>query len=399
MTARRGPELRFRRIDQLRGLAALAVVLCHAAVSSEAVVQNPTEQPGHGLAALLGWGYLGVPLFFVISGLCIHLPAAAALAADPRARPDWSRFFQRRFWRLYPSYLAALAIAAVQLFVATGGLPLGWRGVLAQALLVQTFHPATFDGLNPPAWTLAVEAQLYLAYPLVLVLLARLGTWRGLGVILVVTLLYRLSLDFGAVAAPFGGVAWEFFLARWFEWTLGAVVAAWAVGAVRLPRVASSPWLAAAALALAVRSEWEMWRAHLYVIKEPFYGVAFALVVLAALDRERRSGRVATTRVGRYLADVGVFSYSLYLLHRPIQLAVEPLARALANGPQVGGAGASRLPVSLLVMAATIPVTVWAARLFHRVCEEPCMRIAARVGRKARPAPASVAPAVGQPAA
>ena len=389
-------DLRFTRIDQLRGFAAIAVVLCHAAVSSETVVFVAPAQPGHWIAALLGWGYLGVPLFFVISGLCIHLPAAAPLAADPGARPDWSRFFQRRLWRLYPSYLAALAIAAMLLFLATGSLPLGWRGVLAQALLVQTFHPATFDGLNPPAWTLAVEAQLYLAYPLVLLLFARFGTWRGLGVVLAVTLLYRLSLDFGAVPPPFGGVAWEFFLARWFEWALGASIAAWAVGAVRVPRAVSSPWLAAAALAFAVRIEWEMWRSHLYVIKEPLYGVAFALLVLAALDRERRSGKVATTRLGRYLADVGAFSYSLYLLHRPIQLACEPLERAVANASFLGVAG---LPASLLVMAATLPLTMRAARLFHRLCEEPCMRIAARVGRTARPTPAAVGPAVGQPAA
>lgn len=370
--------MHFKRIDQLRGFAALAVVLCHAAVSAEAVVADPLQQPAHWLAALLGWGYLGVPLFFVISGLCIHLPAASAIAASGTVRPNWSRFYQRRFWRLYPSYLAALAIAAALLLLLTGGLPLGWRGILAQVFLVHTLHPETFDGLNPPAWTLAVEAQLYLVYPIVLFLFLRFGAWRGLGLVCAATMLYRAMLSFDIVPAPYGGVAWEIFLARWFEWTLGALVASWAVGSAVMPRIARSPWIAAGALALAVRFEWETWRSGFYTFKEPLYGVAFALIVLVALDRERRSGAVATTRVGRYLVDVGAFSYSLYLLHRPIQLACEPLARALAMSPQVG---AYDLPASLVVMLATTPIVLWAARAFHRVCEQPCMRIAARVGR------------------
>ena len=54
-----------------------------------------------------------------------------------------------------------------------GEFPVGWRGVLAEVFLVHTFSPTTFDGLNPPAWTLAVETQLYLAYP------ARLGALRA----------------------------------------------------------------------------------------------------------------------------------------------------------------------------------------------------------------------------
>jgi peptidoglycan/LPS O-acetylase OafA/YrhL len=45
-----------------------------------------------------------------------------------------------------------------------------WAPVAAQAALAHTLHPATFDGVNPPAWSLAVEAQLYLAYPIVVII-------------------------------------------------------------------------------------------------------------------------------------------------------------------------------------------------------------------------------------
>jgi peptidoglycan/LPS O-acetylase OafA/YrhL len=71
------------------------------------------------------------------------------------------------------------------------------------------------------------------------------------------------------------------------------------------------------------------------------------------------------------LAGVGVYSYSLYLLHRPIQLAFEPLARAVATRPAVIAQG---VPSSLLIMAATTPLVLWAARVFYRGCERPSIR-------------------------
>jgi peptidoglycan/LPS O-acetylase OafA/YrhL len=360
---------RWERVDQLRGLAALAVVVCHLAVSAYREAPNLDGGPWPWLAMALGFGYLGVPLFFVISGFCIHLPQARALArADPASpAPRWRRFFARRFWRLYPPYLGALVVALALWWVA--GSPIPWLAVTAQALLVHPFHTATFDGVNPPAWTLAVEAQLYLAYPVVFWLIARLGALRALGGVLGVTMAYRVGLALAPpLPAELAGPAWELFLARWFEWVLGAVVAEWAAGRLVLPRVLSTPWPGAIALAGGVLLEWYAWSYGLYVLKEPIYGVAFALLLYAALAHERPGLRSAPAR---YLAGVGVYSYSLYLLHRPIQLAFEPLAREVATWPGVVAHG---VPSSLLIMTATTPLVLWAARAFYRCCERPSIQ-------------------------
>ncbi|HZR83675.1 MAG TPA: acyltransferase [Candidatus Binatia bacterium] len=373
--------MRFERIDQLRGFAALAVVVCHFAVSAYKGAPNAGEPFLPGLGLVLGFGYLGVPLFFVISGFCIHFPNARALAAAGRVEPAWGPFFRRRFWRLYPPYVAAIALAVVLALVATGTLPVSWPAVVCQALLLHTLHPATFDGVNPPAWTLGVEAQLYLAYPVVLWLIVRRRAWRALAVALAVTMAYRLFLNFDPMPAPFGGVAWEFVPARWFEWVLGAVVAEWVAGNAPMPAIARRWWAAAIVLAAAISIEWHTWHYGLYAIKEPLYGIAFALVLVVALDRARRAGgadRVASTRIGRYLAGVGIWSYSLYLVHRPIQLAFEPLVRRVATWPVVIESG---FPSSLVLMAATTPVVLWAARLFHRRVEAPCIAVAQRAGR------------------
>jgi peptidoglycan/LPS O-acetylase OafA/YrhL len=369
---------RSERIDQLRGLAALAVVVCHLSVSAFQGVPNLAGPPWPWLELVLGFGYLGVPLFFVISGFCIHLPQARALAtAGPAGvAPAWPRFFARRFWRLYPPYLAALAVAVVLAPLVNGLAAVSWLAVAAQALLVHTFHTATFDGVNPPAWTLAVEAQFYFAYPVVFRLIARRGAVGALTIVLGVTMGYRLAVYFIPLPATIGGPAWEFFLARWFEWVLGAMVAEWTVGRVALPRAVSAPWLAAVVLGLGVLVEWHIWHYGLYAIKEPLYGIAFALVLCAALAREPRG---ATSAIGRYVAGLGVCSYSLYLLHRPIQLAFEPLARHVAEWPLVVAHG---LPASLLIMAATTPIVLWASRVFYRCCEAPCILRAERAKRE-----------------
>ena len=74
--------------------------------------------------------------------------------------------------------------------------------------------------------------------------------------------------------------------------------------------------------------------------------------------------------IGHRLADVGVYSYSLYLLHRPIQFAFEPLVGRLAAAEFLG---LQPLTASLLLMTATTPLVLMAARVFHRYCEAPCV--------------------------
>src|SRR6188768_1999974 len=97
---------RLVNIDALRGVAAFAVVLFHLTGGMKAFAAGPTAL---GLVPALG--YAGVFLFFVISGFCIHLRWAkrkAAGEADPEI--DFIPFWKRRWVRLYPAYIATLAL-------------------------------------------------------------------------------------------------------------------------------------------------------------------------------------------------------------------------------------------------------------------------------------------------
>src|SRR4051812_18807846 len=84
---------RLRSIDVFRGLAALGVLLCHIKYQAKGAPLNVRYFAFMPLAL----GTLGVPLFVVLSGFCIHLTVARRLAVDGQLTANWGAFWRRRF--------------------------------------------------------------------------------------------------------------------------------------------------------------------------------------------------------------------------------------------------------------------------------------------------------------
>src|SRR5262249_3283302 len=147
----------------------------------------------------------------------IHLSVARRIAGGEGVRSDWGRFWRRRFWRLYPSYIAAIVFSLVIYALAGAAafppieritsLPLD---LLAHVLLIQNlFTDYCFTLGNGPFWTLALEEQLYALYALFLLLRRRWPVGRVVCLTLVVSLAWQcgwhawLGLDDGGgQAAP-----------------------------------------------------------------------------------------------------------------------------------------------------------------------------------------------------
>jgi peptidoglycan/LPS O-acetylase OafA/YrhL len=99
---------RLQCIDVLRGIAILAVILMHVPHDAPGGFRlNPWFFP----AWLLNFGYLGVHLFVLISGFCIHRRAAIEKKISGHWNVSWGRFWLRRFWRLYPPYVVAIGLS------------------------------------------------------------------------------------------------------------------------------------------------------------------------------------------------------------------------------------------------------------------------------------------------
>lgn len=115
------PEGRLQSIDALRGVAALGVVLYHAVMqTTNSVPGNFFRWPVKLVQFASSFGYIGVFLFFVISGFCIHLQWAKSRANGQQPAIQFGAFWRRRFRRLYPPYLIAFALFLLMAALSTG---------------------------------------------------------------------------------------------------------------------------------------------------------------------------------------------------------------------------------------------------------------------------------------
>ncbi|MDO3385254.1 acyltransferase [Gilvimarinus sp. SDUM040013] len=163
------------RLHGMRALAAFGVLLFHWAQLFP--VQNhlyPGATP-FGLqwhaSFFIGFGWMGVPLFFVLSGyLLTHI-----LNTQPITPRRSLKFWQRRFLRIYPAVWLQVAI-----FVALGpmiaGLPtLSFNSAgITNALLYINLPPTMSRPINPVWWTLPIELGFYLLLPLIILLCQRI---------------------------------------------------------------------------------------------------------------------------------------------------------------------------------------------------------------------------------
>lgn len=152
---------RLAGLDVLRLVAILLVLGYH--------MSSPPETWSRGFRnCLVAWqrgGWVGVDLFFVLSGFLV----SGLLFAEYKLRGHLSvgRFFTRRGWKIYPPFIALIAVTVIVYLVR--GIPIGKLRLASELLFFQSYLP----GLWSHTWSLAVEEHFYLLLPMVLVLVLR----------------------------------------------------------------------------------------------------------------------------------------------------------------------------------------------------------------------------------
>jgi peptidoglycan/LPS O-acetylase OafA/YrhL len=288
-------------IDGLRAVAVLAVVLYHA-----------------GFGVVSG-GYVGVDVFFVISGYVISKSLFADLEGG---RFSVAGFYERRVRRIFPALFATLAATSVVAVVLLlpSYLTDYARSLAAAAAFVSNLYFWKNSGyfangadLRPllHTWSLAVEEQFYIFAPLALAFIHRYlkARWTAALAPLVIA-----SFALSVVAARIGPTA-NFFLLPMRAWEL--LLGAW----LALARPPEPRGLRAEALAL-LGVALILWPVFLYTPATPFPGVTALPPCLgtAALIYAGSSARPWASRLisAPPMVTVGLISYSLYLVHWPI---------------------------------------------------------------------------------
>lgn len=335
----RGPIGRLARLDGLRGMLAVYVMLGHTAP----FLPLP-PLAGRVVEALVSHGLAAVDVFFALSGLVIVQSLARF---EGRAGP----FLAARAWRLLPVYFVALALSIlilagpapfplmpwvhpgnVEFQVWEGALPSHFGAhllahlTLAQGLLPRHALPDAAFSLLGPAWSLSVEWQFY---AVIVVLIGRVGTWRnGLPRLVVLFLALAVAARVYAVLAP---ETWQFtraFLpnqAAYFA--LGIATARlWHGGGMRL-------FGATVAIAMLLGASHTHGLAMLGKALPP---LVWAVAVAAQRVPQYRAIRPVARILGHpAVLWLGAISYPLYLLNEPVARGGALLIGRLTNGDPV----------------------------------------------------------------
>jgi len=288
-------------LDGLRAVAVLSVVACHL------------KLPGlHG-------GFVGVDVFFVISG---YLISSIILAELAEGRFSITAFYERRIRRIFPALFAMLLTftAVAYIFFLPAELKAYARSAIAAVLSASNLyfsrHAGYFDQSQARpllhTWSLGVEEQFYLLFPLFLLALHR---WfpKRMRTVLIAAAAASLLASIAAVASN-RDAAFYMPQCRAWELLIGSLLSLKLFPSIRSNAMRNT---AAAAGFLAVG-----FADHFYNALTPFPGVAALLPCMGAalIIASSESGDSAVRRLlsWRPMRFVGRMSYSLYLWHWPV---------------------------------------------------------------------------------
>lgn len=329
--------MKIKEIQALRALAAGLVLLFHARI--------------------VGGGFIGVDIFYVISGFLITGLILKELEKSERL--DFKAFYLRRIKRLLPtSFFVLLITALVSWYI----MPVTMRHELGKHIIAAGVYLSNFlfaiwgndyQNLNatPPVvvhyWSLAVEEQFYLFWPIIIYLAFRKGGRKA--VLIAITTITLLSFAFSLFLTQASPV-WAFYILPTRAWELG-------VGALLLfipNRLFASRIITSAAMALLIYSNF------IFNENTPFPGMAALVPVIttAILIGGIAHWPSPITWIGNWRVSqwLGEISYPLYLWHWPV--LVLP---AIYAGR----------PLLWWERIACILITILAAHLTHIFIEEP----------------------------
>jgi len=350
------PASRLPFLEGLRGIAALYVVLGHICfLADPARLLGHAERAPQWLQNLMRpfqFGHLAVASFIVLSGFCLEL---ALFSRGDGSIGSIKKFFQRRGRRILPAYYACLAFSILVCWNVTAYqpdlarfLPVTRENILAHVFLVHNFSVDWMYKINGVLWSIALEAQLYLLFPLLVLSLGKFGRrWTLAGAIGVALLIMHY-----VPRAP-----------KMYPWYLPLFVLGMAAAhlAFHPKKFRIQPLTAWASLGIGV-----LIVRHYVQNGDPLppgdAGIGIVVASLCYLLTTAVPGPLTKTFGWKPLAGLGGFSYSLYLMHHPI------LQIVYANRSVEG-----EWPILKYLLLVGLPIVMVSTYLFSLVFERPFM--------------------------
>ena len=306
------------KIDIMRAVAIMVVFAVHALTG---LIPNYGDYSygANGLLELngvksvvlnlnpLAFGWSSIHLFLLISGFGIHLGYL-------RSEGSFSarKFFNKRFWRVYPPYLLILLFMCVfrRGIVYYFFTKEGMTDFVSHLFLVNNFSNTTFFTIDGTFWSLAAEVQLYLLYPLFRYSNARVGVKKTFlwifGISMALQLIGVATNNYGPVNFAYDWSPFKF----WFVWAAGAWLAESYHNQKRVFGNKGLMWTFGLLAILTVSKCFSMTQ-YFQTYIATFMWMAF-FEWFVTTEKIKATGWIA-----KVLISVGLCSYSMYLIHLP----------------------------------------------------------------------------------
>lgn len=367
-------QTHFPVLDGLRGLAILLVMFYHFSLPH-------TRFHGHEAGWLLQLaqaGWLGVDLFFVLSGFLI-----TGILAQTRAHPHYFRnFLGRRFLRIWPLYYLSLLLLLVVMPLILPSTPTQLQSMQEKQwwfwLYGANWLFALEKGFSQTSggyfWSLAVEEQFYVVWPLVVYLLGDRGLLRVSLGLLAVSLLSRVVLVKMGVSA---GTLYVMTFTHLDGLAVGSCLAVCMRSPALVLRLTQwMPILALVAVGGLLGVRIADGNAFFWSRQMATFGYTFAAVLFGALVFWVLVGRntygISHLLVTPFMRQCGKYSYALYLVHVPLAAVLFPLVRRALEGLEssIGYDG-----VFFFCMTASFVASWITAILSWRLFEAPVLSL------------------------
>ena len=337
---------KFITIDILRALAALGVFYYHSRLGLSII--KYTGMTWLRFIDAFGAGY-AVPLFFLISGYCIHAANIQYLKTNnPLALKN---YYVRRFLRIYPPYFVALIFALAVNYSTQINYHPKFYDVAVHVFSLQGFFANYFNSINVVLWTISIELAFYLLYPIFYFIKFKYNLNYALVSTFIVS---ALSITFFELQGDISLPQHFFVLNLWFAWCCGAYLAdKKLMGYVNLKKplnITSYVSIVVVYFGLSYIPN------HLSILFDQVKILLCTVPMIFIISKENWFRQRQKSVLVKLMELIGLSSYSLYLLHEPLIYLKNFLAhKYLPAEYQAGG---------VLIGFFTIPVIAWLSYLY-----------------------------------
>jgi peptidoglycan/LPS O-acetylase OafA/YrhL len=346
-------QVRFGAIHGMRGIAAMSVVLYH--LSGNLQPELGTFLPNI-LTVLFSYGFIGVPIFFVISGFVISF----SIGSESVTSKYVGNFILRRSVRLDLTYWASIFFALLLIFIKN--IILGEQEDMPSTfnIFLHMFYLQELLNAEPIIsvvyWTLCLEVQFYLFYVFSVWFSQKISSSNAtiINLLIIIPLgIYSITLDLGMTKTGINGL----FISNWHYFLMGVLVSQ----AIR--KIPFSSYLLLIWLMIEITFQ--------IGLEVKAYAIA-GIFSAAAIFSMWKFDVLNSFFTGRVLSYFGTISYTLYLVHPDIGWKVISFGKLVI--------GDNLLPWhAVLLLFLGVAASILLAHIFHLAFEKPTQKMASRL--------------------